>query len=153
MVNEIIAQLIALQEQPEPFKTGEPLFWDDPLISSQMLKFHFDLQINAANLKPETIDHSVDWIIRTLRLTPGASLLDLGCGPGLYASHFAGVGFRVTGWTIPAVPSPTSQITPKRINSTSSIAVRTSSTWTMNPSTMPPSSSMATSAHFAPNGA
>ena len=92
-----IAQLISLQNKPAPFTPGEPLFWDDPHISSQMLKVHLDAGTDAASRKPETIDRSVDWIIRTLGLTPGASLLDLGCGPGLYASRLAGAGFRVTG--------------------------------------------------------
>lgn len=96
-MNEIIAQLIALQEHPAPFTPGEPLFWDDPHISSQMLKVHLDPQIDAASRKPETIDRSVDWLVRTLGLAPGASLLDLGCGPGLYASRLAQAGFRVTG--------------------------------------------------------
>jgi SAM-dependent methyltransferase len=32
-----------------------------------------------------------------LRLKPGDSVLDLGCGPGLYASRFARAGLRVTG--------------------------------------------------------
>jgi SAM-dependent methyltransferase len=36
-------------------------------------------------------------MIETLGLRPGASLLDLGCGPGLYASRFARAGFSVTG--------------------------------------------------------
>src|SRR5574339_47140 len=67
-MDRLISQLIALQEKPAPFTPGEPLFWNDPHISSQ-----------------------------TLGLKAGASLLDLGCGPGLYASRFSRAGFRVTG--------------------------------------------------------
>lgn len=92
-----IAQLMPLQKKPALFTPGEPLFWDDPHISSQMLKVHLDAGTDAASRKPKTIDRSVDWIIHTLGLTPGASLLDLGCGPGLYASRFAEAGFRITG--------------------------------------------------------
>jgi len=96
-MEKIISQLIDLQKKPEPFTPGEPLFWNDPHISRQMLKVHLDPNVEAASRKPEVIDCSVNWIIETLGLKPGASLLDLGCGPGLYASRFARAGFKVTG--------------------------------------------------------
>lgn len=96
-MNTIFPQLIPLQHKPAPFTPGEPLFWDDPHISSQMLAVHLDPNIEAASRKAETIDRSVRWLIETLELQPGASLLDLGCGPGLYASRFAQAGFHVTG--------------------------------------------------------
>ena len=96
-MNQIISQLIDLQKKPEPFTPGEPLFWNDPHISKQMLKAHLDPNTEAASRKPETIDCYVNWMIKTLGLKTGASLLDLGCGPGLYASRFARAGFHVTG--------------------------------------------------------
>jgi len=96
-MDKIISQLIGLQGKPEPFTPGEPLFWNDPHISTQMLKVHLDPNVEAASRKPETIDRSVNWMIETLGLKTGASLLDLGCGPGLYASRFARAGFNVTG--------------------------------------------------------
>lgn len=96
-MNSQFSQLLELQDKPAPFTPGEPLFWDDPHISAQMLKFHLDPHTDAASRRPDTIDRSADWIIQTLGLAPGASLLDLGCGPGLYTSRFAQAGFRVTG--------------------------------------------------------
>lgn len=96
-MQEIISQLLTLQERPGPFTPGEPLFWNDPHISSQMLEFHLNPETEAASRRPETIDRSVQWLIQTLGLKAGASLLDLGCGPGLYASRFARAGFPVTG--------------------------------------------------------
>jgi len=96
-MNKIISQLIELQQKPAPFTPGEPLFWNDPHISSQLLGVHLDPDIEAASRRPETIDRSVQWLIQTLGLRTGASLLDLGCGPGLYASRFARAGFKVTG--------------------------------------------------------
>lgn len=96
-MSQIISQLIELQQKPEPFTTGEALFWDDPHISAQMLEFHLNPDIDAASRRSETIDHSVKWMIEKLALKTGASILDLGCGPGLYASRFARAGLRVTG--------------------------------------------------------
>ncbi|MFT3891062.1 MAG: class I SAM-dependent methyltransferase [Anaerolineales bacterium] len=96
-MQSILPQLIALQEKPAPFTPGEPLFWNDPHISSQMLKFHLDPDTEAASRRPEIIDRTVNWLIETLGLKTGASLLDLGCGPGLYTSRFARAGFHVNG--------------------------------------------------------
>ena len=84
-------------EKPAPFTPGEPLFWDDAHISAQMLNAHLDPSNDHASRRPETIDRSVDWLIQTLELQSGDSLMDLGCGPGLYASRFARRGLQVTG--------------------------------------------------------
>ena len=96
-MNNLFTQLIELRQKPAPFTPGEALFWNDPHISTQMLKVHLDPEVEAASRKPETIDRSVKWLIETLGLKTGASILDLGCGPGLYASRFARAGLLVTG--------------------------------------------------------
>ena len=62
-----------------------------------MLKWHLDPNNDVASRQPETIQKSVDWIIAILGLKPGASILDLGCGPGLYAACLAENGLQVTG--------------------------------------------------------
>jgi len=89
--------IMQLQRRPEPFTPGEPLFWDDPHISSQMLKAHLDPNHDQASRRPETIQRTVDWLVTTLGLQAGGSVLDLGCGPGLYAARLAKKGLRVTG--------------------------------------------------------
>jgi len=89
--------LMLLQEKPKPFTPGEPLFWDDPHISAQMLKAHLDPNHDLASRRPETIQRSVDWLIATLGLEEGDAVLDLGCGPGLYSVRLAERGLRVTG--------------------------------------------------------
>lgn len=87
----------SLQEKPTPFTPGELLFWDDPHISTQMLKAHLNPENDLASRRPETIQKSVDWLIASLGLQAGDSILDLGCGPGLYAARLAEKGLRVTG--------------------------------------------------------
>jgi SAM-dependent methyltransferase len=96
-IPQIIWQLIELQQKPEPFTPGEALFWDDPHISKQMLEAHLNPNIDVASRRLETIDRSVEWMIETLALKAGDSILDLGCGPGLYTSRFARAGLCVTG--------------------------------------------------------
>jgi SAM-dependent methyltransferase len=62
-----------------------------------MLKVHLDPAIEAASRRAETIDRSVQWMTEMLGLKNGEAVLDLGCGPGLYASRFARAGLQVTG--------------------------------------------------------
>lgn len=92
-----LSSLIALQQKPAPFEPGEPLFWDDPHISSQMLKVHLSPDTDLASRRPALIDRIVAWIVREVDLVPGNAVLDLGCGPGLYASRLAERGMQVTG--------------------------------------------------------
>ncbi len=92
-----LQQLQKLQERPAPFTPGEPLFWDDPHISKQMLADHLDPNTDVPSRRPETIDRSVAWLVQALDLRSGDPVLDLGCGPGLYAAHLAQRGLRVAG--------------------------------------------------------
>ncbi len=92
-----LSSLWAYQEKPAPFTPGEPLFWDDPHISKGMLAAHLDPTTDCASRRPETIDATVAWIMETLGLKAGDSVLDLGCGPGLYTMRFARAGLNVTG--------------------------------------------------------
>ncbi len=93
----LIGKLRNLDKRPTLFEPGEPLFWDDPHISSEMLKAHLDPEIDAASRKPATIDLTCDWLVGHFRLRPGDRVLDLGCGPGLYTSRLAKRGLKVTG--------------------------------------------------------
>lgn len=70
--------LMAVQEKPAPFTPGEPVFWNDPHISSQMLAVHLDPNVDLASRKADTIDASVAWMIETLGLHSGDAVLDLG---------------------------------------------------------------------------
>lgn len=77
-------------------KTGVP-FWDDEHISAQMLKAHLDPEFEGATRKLPFIDKSVEWISNTVLPSHSPSLLDVGCGPGIYAEKFTDAGYLVTG--------------------------------------------------------
>jgi cyclopropane fatty-acyl-phospholipid synthase-like methyltransferase len=83
--------------RPAPFTPHDAPFWNDPYIGSQMLAAHLDATTDAASRRPATIVASVDYLGKALKLEPGARLLDLGCGPGLYATQFAERRIVVTG--------------------------------------------------------
>lgn len=97
-----LSLLDTFQHKPEPFTPGEALFWADPHISAQMLNVHLDPDTDLASRKPETIDASVAWMVHTLGLAAENTVLDLGCGPGLYATRLAKHGLAVTGVDISA---------------------------------------------------
>lgn len=90
-------QLADFDRPPEPFSryTIDTL-WTDPHIGRQMLGYHLDPDHDAASRKATTIEATVDWLDRRFGLR-GKRLLDLGCGPGLYATRMAARGARVTG--------------------------------------------------------
>jgi SAM-dependent methyltransferase len=95
MNNDIL--LDALKHRPEPYEPGTPEFWDDGHISKSMLETHLDPDTDAATRKPDFVRRSARWIAGYAGGRTGPRLLDLGCGPGIYAELFHGAGFGVTG--------------------------------------------------------
>jgi SAM-dependent methyltransferase len=69
--------------------------WRDPHVQRQLLAVHLDDSTAAATRSPEAVRRTLDLV--TAGLSPGASVLDLGCGPGRYAQQLADDGFDVTG--------------------------------------------------------
>lgn len=94
---DIFNQIQKYAAKPALFEPGEPRFWDDPHISKSMLEAHLNPENDAASRRPETIDKEVRNLISPGILKRDDKLLDLGCGPGLYASRFCMYGLYVTG--------------------------------------------------------
>lgn len=90
-------ELQKLLELPELYQETESAFWDDDYISKQMLQAHLDPDFNGASRKLDFIEKSVSWIKEILPPQSYPTLLDLGCGPGLYTERFANCGYKVTG--------------------------------------------------------
>ncbi len=88
--------LTLLSRRPEPYEPGEPKFWNDEHISKGMLATHLDPEDDLATRKIEFVERSADWIAG-LADAKRPRLLDLGCGPGIYAEMFAQRGFEVKG--------------------------------------------------------
>lgn len=85
------------KDVPELYAQSDDAFWDDEHISKHMLAAHLNPDCENASRKQEEIKESVEWIVNLCESVEGKKLLDLGCGPGIYAEYLAEKGFEVTG--------------------------------------------------------
>lgn len=77
------------------YQRSNNFIWTDEYISKNMLTAHLDLNSNGASRNINTIKKTIKWI--ESKLAKEAKILDLGCGPGLYASLLSKKGYLVTG--------------------------------------------------------
>lgn len=82
--------------KPEVYSTGTVEMWTDDYISSRLLEVHLNPDIELASRKATTIDETVEWILGKV-MGEELEVLDLGCGPGLYAEKLTEKGHHVTG--------------------------------------------------------
>lgn len=90
-------KIIERIKKPALFTRSAQPFWNDEHISKKMLEAHLDPEWDAASRRHTTIDRTVSWLSQNIINDVDASILDLGCGPGLYCSRLAKKGYRVTG--------------------------------------------------------
>jgi SAM-dependent methyltransferase len=79
------------------WQDGGNLPWNDPTFSARMLREHLDESHGAASRQAAERALQLDWLWARLALAPERRLLDLTCGPGLYAVPLAQRGVAVTG--------------------------------------------------------
>lgn len=89
--------LIESLKRPSLYTKTKVPFWDDEHISKQMLKAHLDPNFEGASRTLDFIETSVDWINKIIPSENYGKLLDIGCGPGIYAEKFRKLGYQVTG--------------------------------------------------------
>jgi SAM-dependent methyltransferase len=82
---------------PKPWAEGEKIPWNDPDFSKRMLREHLSQEHNAASRRFEIVDNHVRWMHDQVLKGKPAKVLDLACGPGLYANRLAGLGHRCVG--------------------------------------------------------
>ncbi len=84
-----------ISQKPDLFQQSDSSIWTDSYIQHQMLAAHLNPDGDAASRKPESIRRTVEFINQSLK--PQSRILDLGCGPGLYAEQLTAAGHIVTG--------------------------------------------------------
>jgi SAM-dependent methyltransferase len=82
---------------PEPWAEGDNIPWNEPGFSQRMLSEHLTQDHDMASRRSATIDAQVAWIHSEILGGRPSRVLDLGCGPGLYASRLARLGHRCLG--------------------------------------------------------
>ena len=91
-----IQKIIASTRQPKLYEKGNAKMWTDKHISQQLLQVHLNEDMDLASRKMSTIETTVDWILEKAE-DKLLNILDLGCGPGIYAEKLAEKGHKVTG--------------------------------------------------------
>ncbi len=91
-----LLELVA-RDPAAPWQDGDNIPWNDPGFSERMLAEHLSQEHDAASRRSETIESHVGWIHRDVLAGRRVKILDLGCGPGLYASRLASLGHECVG--------------------------------------------------------
>lgn len=92
-----LSKIISLTDKPKLYEKGTAFMWTDEHISKQLLQVHLDPDVDLASRKKSTIEKTAEWILEAHPSSEKLNILDLGCGPGLYAETFAKSGHDVTG--------------------------------------------------------
>ncbi len=92
-----LLDIVNREPTPAPWSEGDNIPWNDPEFSERMLAEHLSQEHDLASRKTETIDEHVDWIFSSVLDARPGRVLDLGCGPGLYAERLARLGCACVG--------------------------------------------------------
>ncbi len=88
--------ILKLSAGPCLYEKGTAVMWTEPYISKRLLELHLDPERDTASRSRLKTHHTAKWILAQAEMER-MRILDLGCGPGLYAEYFAIRGHEVTG--------------------------------------------------------
>lgn len=92
-----VDQLKQLTDKPPLFeKMGSPI-WTDPHVCKELLACHLNLSNDAASRSLDAITKTIQFLRSQNFIKVGNKVLDLGCGPGLYAEKLAMQGISISG--------------------------------------------------------
>ncbi len=96
-LSETLWRLYHRPDPPIPWTDDGNLPWDEPAFSARMLREHLDQSHGAASRTDQERPYQIKWLSEKLALQEGSSILDVTCGPGLYAVDFAQQGCHIRG--------------------------------------------------------
>jgi len=83
---------------PYPFEPGNLTLWNNEYIAQNVIKKHLNSNENSGSRNVFVINKTIKWIKKNA--CEGKSILDVGCGPGLYAPQLCEVGFNYEGFDV-----------------------------------------------------
>ena len=92
--------LLELVRRPPVLESGtegEKIPWHEPGFSRRMLEEHLSQKHDLASRRLERVDRQVSWIDGEILSNRPSRVLDLGCGPGLYAERLSRLGHHCVG--------------------------------------------------------
>lgn len=92
---ELLEQVNKLSQKPTLFEKGTGSIWTEAYLAEQMLQCHLDLKSDLASRGEKMIDKTISFFNNHIK--EKSNILDLGCGPGLYAERLCMSGHKVTG--------------------------------------------------------
>lgn len=93
----LVTDIIQSSVKPPLYADGSAFMWTDEYISKQLLDLHLNPDIDLASRKGDTINKTIEWILKYLKPNKKNRILDLGCGPGLYTEKLASLGHSLVG--------------------------------------------------------
>ena len=82
------------KNEPDDFTPLDTLPWE--ALAEQFLRCRTEQ--GFVGLRPfKKVEAHVTWLAQNVGLPPGAAILDIGCGPGLYSNRLARFGYHITG--------------------------------------------------------
>ncbi len=94
MTRTTLAAILERRLPPLPWVEGDNIPWQEPNFSRRMLAEHLSQEHDLASRRASSIDAHVSFVAERLQGIDNASVLDLGCGPGLYLHRLARQGHR-----------------------------------------------------------
>jgi SAM-dependent methyltransferase len=98
----MVSEILEYMKKPPLYAPSGICLWEDEHISKGMLAAHLDTEAQGASRAAAFMDASAEWIASVAPPADYPRLLDLGCGPGLYAQRFDKIGYQVEGIDISA---------------------------------------------------
>jgi SAM-dependent methyltransferase len=77
------------------FQRSKDVLWTDKHISNSMLDAHLDETFEGASRTIQKRTEIINWVKNNIK--PRSKIIDLGCGPGLYAHELGKLGHNVLG--------------------------------------------------------
>lgn len=84
-------------QSPDVFEKSPDNIWTNEKLSSFIFQSHFDENIYGGSRNSEFITTSINTIITLAKSYNCKSIIDLGCGPGIYTHPLAQFGYNVVG--------------------------------------------------------